>query len=123
NEDKNRIRIRIVGVALDCFQLLFVRSAAEQRLHTSHEKHLEWRHQRRRAHQVQNFDEIGLGQIKLKHAEVAQLFRHQVFKDRVAATPPEKDFVAHKNINRTQLARLDLSNELVGLCEGPHPCY
>ena len=120
HKNQHRIGVGIFAVGLDGGQFLFVRSASEQGLDAADEKHLKGRHQRRRAGAVENFRQIGLGQIKIKQAEVAQVGWDQVFENGFAATLAEEGFVAHENIRGTQLARLDLGDEAVGLGEGPH---
>ena len=120
NKNKQRIRIGTFAVLLDRAQLLFVRTATEQRLHAAHEKHLEGSHQGRRARPVKNFAEIGFREVEIEHAEVAHIVRHQMLEDGFAEALAEEDFVAHKDVGGPQLFLFDFGDEALSLRESPH---
>ena len=120
HKNQHRVGIGIFAVGLDGGQLLFVRAAAEQRLHAADEEHLKGRHQRRRAGAIEDLGQVGLGEIEIKQAEIAQVGGHQVLENRLAAALAEEDFVADEHVGGTQLAGFDLGDEAVGLGEGPH---
>ena len=83
-------------------------------------KHLKRSHQRRRAGTIEHFGQVGLRQIKIKQAEIAQVGGHQVFENGFAAALAEENFIAHEDIRGPQLASFDLGDEAIGLGEGPH---
>src|SRR5262249_60952949 len=120
DKNQHRVGVRIPGVFLDGFELVLIRPAAEQILHSPHKKHLKRRHQRGRACAVEHFHQFGLGQIEFKQAEFAQIAGYEGFENRIAALLAEENFVAHENVNRPQLASLHFRNEAFGLGEGTH---
>ncbi len=120
--DKNHhgVRIRIFCVILDGFELVFVRTAPKQRFHAANKEDLKRRHQRRRSRPVQYLGEIGLSEVQLVKAELAEIVRHQGLQNCVAALPAEKRLVADEDVHRAQLAGLHLGNESLGLRKRPH---
>ena len=120
DKNEHRVGIGILAVGLDGGQLFVVRSATEQGLDAADEEHLKRRHQRRRAGAIEHFGQVGLGQIKIKQAEIAQVGGHQVLENGLAAALAEESLIAHENVRRPQLAGFDLGDEAIGLGEGPH---
>ena len=112
--------IGVFAVGLDGGQLFVIRSTSEQGLDSADKENLKRRHQRRRAGAIKDFRQVGLGEIKIKQAEIAQISGHQVFEDGFAAALAEENFIAHKHIRGPELAGFDLGDEAIGLGERPH---
>src|SRR5205823_4112377 len=66
DKDQDRVRIWVFAVLFDCAELLFIRAASKQRLHSTNEKNLEGGHQRSGLSAVQNLNQISFRKIKLK---------------------------------------------------------
>ena len=115
-----RVGIGILAVVLDGGEFFFVRAAAEKILHAAHEENLKRSHQRRRAGAVENFGQIGFGEIELEETEVAQIGGNEVLEDGVAKALAEKGLIAHEDVGRAQLARFQFADKALGLGEGPH---
>ena len=120
DKDQDGVGIGIFAVGLDGGEFFFVGAAAEKILDAADEEHLKGRHQRRSAGAVEDFGEIGVGEIEFEKAEVAQVGGDQVLDNRFAAALAEEGFVSHEDVGRAQLAGLHFGNKAVGLGEGAH---
>ena len=103
HEHQQGIWVGILAVLLDRRKLLFIRSAAEQRLHAAHKKHLEGRHQRGSSRPIQNLGQIRVRQIEIEQTEVAHIVGHQMFENRLAKALAEEDFIPHEDVRRPEL--------------------
>src|SRR5258708_11113721 len=120
DEYQEGVGIRVLAVVFDGSKFFFVRATAKKILHAAHEENLEGRHQRRGTGAVENFCKIGLRQVEFKKAEVAHVDWYKLLEDCVAETLSEEGFVAHEDVGRTQLARLELADKAIRLGKRPN---
>src|SRR6266536_2267379 len=73
----------IFAVILDGGELFFIGTAAIKVLYTAHEEDLKGGHQRGSAGAVENFGQVGFGEIEFEEAEVAEIGGDQVLEDGV----------------------------------------
>ena len=75
DENQHGSRVGVLAVLLNRSQFLVVRSAPEQVLDATDKKHLKGRHQRRRASAIEDFRQVGFGEIQLEQTEITQVGR------------------------------------------------
>src|SRR5436190_1163560 len=68
----------------------------------------------------QNFSQVGFGKIQFVEAELPHVRRNKVRHDGVAALLSKKGFIAHENVGRAQLSRLNLRDEPLRLGKRAH---
>src|ERR1700678_462217 len=83
-------------------ELFFFAAAAVERFEVSYEEDLEGRHEGWGLGAVQDFEDAGLGEVKIVEAEVASIFGSEGGEDGFAATVVEEDLVAEEDVGGSE---------------------
>src|SRR5262249_14248621 len=95
----------------------FLRTARVELFQIADEQHLERGHERRRLRAVECFEDIRLGKINVREAEIAEVCRDKDVKHCTAAALVAKNLIADEDITRAQLSAAEFGEEAVGRSE------